>query len=49
MLEQENGVMEGFQLWLKLPARRKLIPAWYRDIPKAEIPEYVTTEGLRCT
>jgi redox-sensitive bicupin YhaK (pirin superfamily) len=45
MPEQENGVMEGFQLWLNLPARRKMIPAWYRDIPSAEIPEYVTAEG----
>jgi redox-sensitive bicupin YhaK (pirin superfamily) len=46
MPEQEDGVMEGFQLWLNLPARRKMIPAWYRDIPKADIPEYVTTEGV---
>jgi len=46
MPEQENGVMEGFQLWLNLPARRKMIPAWYRDIPNAEIPEYVTAEGV---
>jgi redox-sensitive bicupin YhaK (pirin superfamily) len=45
MPEQENGVMEGFQLWLNLPARRKMVPAWYRDIPSAEIPEYVTAEG----
>jgi redox-sensitive bicupin YhaK (pirin superfamily) len=47
MPEQENGVMEGFQLWLNLPARRKMIPAWYRDIPSAEIPEYVTEEGVK--
>ena len=47
MPEQENGVMEGFQLWLNLPARRKMIPAWYRDIPKAEIPEYTTAEGVK--
>jgi len=45
MPEQENGVMEGFQLWLNLSARRKMIPAWYRDIPRAEIPEYVTADG----
>ncbi|HTN93083.1 MAG TPA: pirin family protein [Gallionella sp.] len=47
MPEQENGVMEGFQLWLNLPARRKMIPAWYRDIPSAEIPEYGTAGGAR--
>ncbi len=46
MPEQENGVMEGFQLWLNLPARRKMIPAWYRDIPKEEIPNYVTGQGV---
>lgn len=47
MPEQEDGVMEGFQLWLNLPARRKMIPAWYRDIPSAEIPEYATEGGVK--
>jgi len=46
MPEQENGVMEGFQLWLNLPARRKLVAPWYRDIPREEIPGYVTAEGV---
>jgi len=46
MPEQEDGVMEGFQLWLNLPAKSKMIPAWYRDIPKSEIPEYVTDDGV---
>ena len=46
MPEQEGGVMEGFQLWLNLPARHKMIPAWYRDIPRAEIPEYITEQGV---
>jgi len=31
--------MEGFQLWLNLPASDKMCPPWYRDIPAAEIPE----------
>jgi len=44
MPEQEAGRMEGFQLWLNLPAKDKMMPAWYRDIPSAEIPE-VRTEG----
>ena len=43
---QENGVMEGFQLWLNLPASRKMIPAWYRDIPGSDIPEYVTDDEI---
>jgi redox-sensitive bicupin YhaK (pirin superfamily) len=46
MPKQENGVMEGFQLWLNLPAQRKMIPAWYRDIPEEQIPDYVTDEGV---
>lgn len=46
MPEQQDGVMEGFQLWLNLPARRKMIPAWYRDIPKEEIPQFTTAEGV---
>ena len=43
--EQEEGVMEGFQLWLNLPARDKMIPAWYRDFPAEAIPEF-TREGV---
>ncbi|MFF7708371.1 pirin family protein [Pseudomonas sp. NPDC007930] len=44
MPEQEEGVMRGFQLWLNLPAKAKLGPAGYRDIPPAEIPR-VRLEG----
>jgi redox-sensitive bicupin YhaK (pirin superfamily) len=40
MPEQEDGRMEGFQLWLNLPARDKLCAPWYRDIPGGEIPEW---------
>jgi hypothetical protein len=46
MPEQKDGVMEGFQLWLNLPAQRKMSEPWYRDIASAEIPEYVTAEGV---
>ncbi|KAB2926553.1 MAG: pirin family protein [Dechloromonas sp.] len=45
--EQEEGLMEGFQLWLNLPARDKMIAPNYRDIPPAAIPEYTTAEGVR--
>jgi redox-sensitive bicupin YhaK (pirin superfamily) len=38
MPEQEEGRMEGFQLWLNLPARDKMAPPWYRDIPRARCP-----------
>jgi hypothetical protein len=40
MPEQEEGRMEGFQLWLNLPARRKMVDPWYRDIRPDEIPEW---------
>jgi quercetin 2,3-dioxygenase len=43
--EQEEGRMEGFQLWLNLPARDKMSAPWYRDIQSAEIPEF-TAPGL---
>jgi redox-sensitive bicupin YhaK (pirin superfamily) len=44
--EQQEGRMEGFQLWLNLPATDKMRPAWYRDIQSAEIPQYETEEGV---
>ncbi|PWV63121.1 pirin family protein [Plasticicumulans acidivorans] len=45
MPEQEDGRMEGFQLWLNLPAADKMTaPAW-RDIPAAAIPRFVTDAG----
>ena len=45
--QQEDGVMEGFQLWLNLPSKRKMDAAWYRDFPSDAIPEYVTPEGVK--
>lgn len=45
--EQQDGTMEGFQLWLNLPASAKMTPAWYRDIPAGQIPEYETADGAR--
>ncbi|MEO6352767.1 MAG: pirin family protein [Burkholderiaceae bacterium] len=44
--EQEEGRMEGFQLWLNLAAKDKLCAPWYRDIQSAEIPEFTTPEGV---
>ena len=38
MPQQSEGRMRGFQLWLNLPAKEKMKPASYRDIPAAEIP-----------
>ena len=47
--QQEAGVMEGFQLWLNLPARDKMNPPWYRDIAQAELPRFTTAEGVAVT
>jgi quercetin 2,3-dioxygenase len=44
--EQEEGRMEGFQLWLNLAAKDKMRAPWYRDIQSAEIPQFVTAEGV---
>jgi redox-sensitive bicupin YhaK (pirin superfamily) len=43
--EQEEGVMEGFQLWLNLPAKDKLCQPGYRDIQGHELPEF-TVNGV---
>lgn len=45
--EQQDGRMEGFQLWLNLAARDKLCPPWYRDIAAADLPVYTTPDGVR--
>ncbi len=42
---QESGRMRGFQLWINLPGKDKLQPAWYRDIPSAEIPVAALPDG----
>ena len=46
MPEQTDGVMEGFQLWLNLPAKDKMTAPWYRDIPAGEIPRFSTVDGV---
>ncbi|MGH8528830.1 MAG: pirin family protein [Nevskiales bacterium] len=38
MPQQLEGRMRGFQLWLNLPAKEKMKPAAYQDIPAAKIP-----------
>ena len=46
MPEQEEGRMEGFQLWLNLPSHQKMCTPWYRDIQSQDIPELTTPEGV---
>ena len=40
MPEQQEGAMEGFQLWLNLPGRDKMQEPWYRDIATHEVPQW---------
>ncbi|MEH6436063.1 pirin family protein [Massilia sp. DD77] len=46
MPEQNEGLMEGFQLWLNLPARDKMTEPWYRDIPTEEVPRFTLDGGV---
>jgi redox-sensitive bicupin YhaK (pirin superfamily) len=45
MPEQSEGLMEGFQLWLNLPASDKMGAPWYRDIPAEEVPRFALPSG----
>jgi len=45
MPEQNEGLMEGFQLWLNLPAKDKMSAPWYRDIPHEEVPRFTLPSG----
>ena len=44
--QQEEGVMEGFQLWLNLPAQDKMSAPWYRDFAAGELPNFTTDDGV---
>jgi redox-sensitive bicupin YhaK (pirin superfamily) len=45
MPEQEEGVMEGFQLWLNLPSHLKLCDPGYQDFQPTDIPR-VSVNGV---
>ncbi len=38
--EQKEGRMEGFQLWLNLAAKDKMMTPWYKDFQHADIPAF---------
>ena len=46
MPEQEQGLMQGFQLWLNLPARDKMGPPRYQDIAPEQIPTVSPAPGV---
>jgi redox-sensitive bicupin YhaK (pirin superfamily) len=45
MPQQAEGRMRGFQLWINLPAREKMKPGAWRDIPSRDIPTVVLAGG----
>jgi quercetin 2,3-dioxygenase len=45
-MQQHGGRMHGFQIWVNLPARDKMIAPHYQEIPRAGIPEAATPDGL---
>ncbi len=45
MPQQSEGRMRGFQLWLNLPAKEKMQPPAYRDIPAAAVPTVAIDGG----
>ena len=47
MPEQEEGVMEGFQLWLNLPSHQKMCAPAYQDIQSDKIPELSLPSGIK--
>ena len=46
MPEQENGVLEGFQLWINLPASHKMDKAAYQEYPAKQIPLELRQAGI---
>jgi len=47
--QQDQGVMEGFQLWLNLHSSEKMKDPWYRDFQDDQLPRLVTPEGVVVT
>ena len=44
-VQREGGRVHGFQLWVNLPARDKMIPPRYQEIPKERLPRAESDDG----
>jgi len=42
---RDGGVMHGFQIWVNLPARDKMMPPRYQEIPSVSIPTATSKDG----
>jgi len=47
MPKKYTGMMQGFQLWLNLPAANKMMDPRYRDIKEAQIPQIIVDKGVQ--
>jgi redox-sensitive bicupin YhaK (pirin superfamily) len=45
-IRDEGGRVHGFQIWVNLPARDKMMAPRYQEVPSARIPEASTADGL---
>jgi redox-sensitive bicupin YhaK (pirin superfamily) len=43
---KEGGTMHGFQIWVNLPAKDKMIAPRYQEVPREKIPEAQTEDGM---
>jgi redox-sensitive bicupin YhaK (pirin superfamily) len=44
-IREQGGRVHGFQLWVNLPARDKMMAPRYQEVPASGIPEAVTPDG----
>ena len=44
---QEDGLLWGFQLWVNLPAEKKMSAPRYQDIPASQVPTVSFKDGCR--
>jgi redox-sensitive bicupin YhaK (pirin superfamily) len=45
-IRDNGGRVHGFQIWVNLPARDKMMAPRYQEVPSARIPEAVSPDGL---
>jgi redox-sensitive bicupin YhaK (pirin superfamily) len=47
MPQPSDGGLVGFQLWVNLPARLKMTPPRYQEVPSVQIPEVRLRDGIK--
>ncbi len=45
-MRRQGGLMHGFQIWVNLPARDRMMAPRYQEIPRERIPRASTPDGL---